>query len=144
MKDCVETKACMGRRKFLVRAGLVAGGLVLIVSSLNAAIPFEDVTVPIAADGALAKVGGFQIVESTVGKLIVIRTEDAKFAAFSARCTHKRAVLGYDHATKQLACPSHGSRFSASDGSVAKGPAETPLTSYVARGGTSSVIVVVP
>ena len=144
MKDCVETKACMGRREFLVKAGLVAGGMVLTVSSLNAAITFEDVTVPIAADSPLAKVGGSQIIDSTAGKLIVIRTEDAKFAAYSARCTHKRAVIGYDHATKQLACPSHGSRFSAGDGSVAKGPAETALTSYVAKGGATSVTVVVP
>lgn len=144
MKDCVEMPACIGRREFLVKAGLVAGGVVLTVSSLNAAIAFEDVVVPIAADGPLAKVGGSQVVESTAGKLIIIRTEDAKFAAYSARCTHKRAVLGYDHATKQLACPSHGSRFSASDGSVAKGPAETTLTSYAAKGGPTSVTVVVP
>ncbi|MEQ1641970.1 MAG: Rieske (2Fe-2S) protein [Pyrinomonadaceae bacterium] len=144
MKDCVETPACIGRREFLVKAGLVAGGVALTVSSLNAAIAFEDVVVPIAADGPLAKVGGSQVVESTAGKLIIIRTEEAKFAAYSARCTHKRAVLGYDHATKQLACPSHGSRFSAIDGTVAKGPAETTLTSYVAKGGPTSVTVVVP
>lgn len=144
MKDCNASSACMGRREFLVKAGLVAGGMVLTVSSLNAAVAFEDVTVPIAADGPLAKVGGFQIIDSTAGKLIVIRTDDAKFAAYSARCTHKRAVLGYDHATKQLACPSHGSRFAAADGSVAKGPAETALPSYVAKGGSTSVTVVVP
>ena len=116
----------------------------LTVSSLKAATAFEDVTVSIAADGPLAKVGGSQIVESSAGKLIVIRTEDAKFAAYSARCTHKRAILGYDHATKQLACPSHGSRFSGGDGSVAKGPAETALASYAAKGGPTSVTVVVP
>lgn len=144
MKDCVETKACIGRREFLVKAGLIAGGVVLTVSSLNAAVVFEDLTVPIAADGPLAKVGGFQIVDSTAGKLIVIRTDEAKFAAYSARCTHKRATLGYDHATKQLACPSHGSRFSAADGSVAKGPAEVTLASYAAKGSSTSVTVTVP
>jgi len=144
MDDGVETKAVMGRREFLVKAGLVAGGMVLTVSSLNATVTFDDVTVPIAADSPLAKIGGSQIIDSTAGKLIVIRTEDAKFVAYSARCTHKRGVLGYDHATKQLACPSHGSKFSAADGSVAKGPAETALPSYVAKGGTTSVTVVVP
>lgn len=144
MKDCVETPACIGRREFLVKAGLVAGGLLLTVSSLNAATGFEDLTIPIAADGPLAKVGGSLVVESTAGKLIIIRVEEAKFAAYSARCTHKRAVLGYDHATKQLACPSHGSRFSTADGSVAKGPAETNLAGYVAKGGAPSVTIVVP
>lgn len=144
MKDCVEPKACLGRREFLVKAGLVAGGVVLTVSSLNAAITFEDVTVPIAADGPLAKVGGSQIVDSTAGKLIVIRTEDAKFAAYSARCTHKRGILGYDHAKKQLVCPSHGSKFASADGSVANGPADTALVSYVAKGGATSVTIVVP
>ena len=146
MKDCVET-ACIGRREFLVKAWLVAGGAVLTVSAVGnvfARSPFEDVVVAIGADSPLARVGGSQIIDSTAGKLIVIRTEDAKFAAYSARCTHKRAILGYDHATKQLACPSHGSKFAAADGSVAKGPAETALASYVAKGGATSVTVVVP
>ncbi len=144
MKDCVEPKACIGRREFLVKAGLVAGGLVLTVSSVHAAMAFEDVTIQIVADGPLAKVGGSQVIDSTAGKLIVIRTENAKFAAYSARCTHKRGILGYDHATRQLACPSHGSRFSAGDGSVVKGPAETALSSYVTNGGATSVTIVVP
>ena len=144
MKDCNDGGACMGRREFLVKAGLVAGGLVLTVSSLNAAVAFEDVTVPIAADGALAKVGGSQVIDSTAGKLIVIRTEGAEFAAYSARCTHKRAILGYDHAAKQLVCPSHGSKFVATDGTVANGPANVALASYVVNGGATSVTVVVP
>lgn len=144
MKDCNENRTCIGRREFLVKAGLVAGGVVLTVSSLNAAVAHEDLMIPIAADGPLAKAGGSQVVDSTAGKIIVIRTEDTKFAAYSARCTHKRAMLNYDHASKQLVCPSHGSKFGAADGSVAQGPAEVALASYVAKGAASSVTVIVP
>ena len=143
MKDCNDSAACMGRREFLVKAGLVAGGMVLTVSSLNAAVPFEDVKIEIGLDSKLAKVGGSQVVDSTAGKLIVIRTDEAKFVAYSARCTHKRAVLGYDHVKKQLICPSHGSKFDAANGSVANGPAEVALQSYAAKGDAAAVTVTV-
>ena len=143
MKDCNDSGACIGRREFLVKAGLVAGGMVLTVSSLNAAVAFEEVKIEIGADSKLAKVGGSQIVDSTAGKLIVIRTDEAKFAAYSARCTHKRAILGYDHAKKQLVCPSHGSKFDAANGGVANGPAEIALASYVAKGDAAAVTVAV-
>ena len=134
----------MGRREFLVKAGLVAGATVLTVSSVGVgfgAARFEDVIVPIAADGPLAKVGGSQILASSAGKIIVIRSGELKFAAFSARCTHKGTLLNYDG--KQLKCPNHGSKFSAEDGSVLGGPADTPVNSYPVKPGDGSVTVTV-
>lgn len=146
MKDCIETSACMGRREFLVKAGLVAGGVVLTVSSLGraaAAATLEDVTVAIGADSPLAKVGGSQIVDSPAGKIIIIRTGESKFAAFSAKCTHKGGTVSYKSDKNQLVCPKHGSKFDAANGSVAGGPADTPLASYTAKGSNESVTVVV-
>lgn len=144
MDHCIDTKACIGRREFLVKAGLVAGGVVLTVSAAGRALgasAFEDLTVSIGADSPLAKVGGSQVVASTAGKIIIIRTGETKFAAFSAHCTHKRGLLSYDSEKNQLSCPNHGSKFDAADGSVRNGPAEKPLPSYNAQGSADSVTI---
>ncbi len=144
MKDCNIMAPCMGRREFLVKAGLVAGATVLTVTmgeNAFAAASFEDVVVPVAADSALAKVGGSQIVDSSAGKLIVIHVADKQFAAFSAFCTHKKGLLEYNG--KDLSCPKHGSKFDASNGNVTKGPAEVPVKSYAAKAGDGSVKIAV-
>jgi nitrite reductase/ring-hydroxylating ferredoxin subunit len=134
----------MDRREFLVKAGLVAGGVVLTVSSLGSAagaMTFEDVTVAVGSDSPLAKVGGFQIVDSSAGKIIVIHETDTRYVAYSAKCTHRGALVEYDVATKQVFCPKHGSRFDAETGAVAKGPADSPLTSYSASSADAKVTV---
>jgi Rieske Fe-S protein len=144
METCNDNGACMGRREFLVKAGIIAGGVVLTVSSLGkaaGAMTFEDVTIPIGADSPLEKVGGFQIVDSSAGKLIVIREDTDKFAAFSAKCTHRGALVEYDAEKKQIHCPKHGSRFDAETGAVVKGPADEPLKSYPAASSDSNVTV---
>ncbi len=138
MDNCVSKAACMGRREFLVKVGLVAGATVLTVSAIGAAT-FEDVVVPVGGDSPLAKAGGSQIVDSSAGKIIVIRVDDKNFAAFSALCTHKRGELKYEGGI--LACPKHGSKFDAGDGSVKSGPAEAPLKHFKAQGGKDSVTV---
>jgi len=144
MKNCDRSDACLSRREFLVKAGLAAGAMVLTVSNLRTsadAMVFEDVTITVGPDSPLAKVGGFSIVDSSAGKIIVIREGDTKFAAFSAKCTHKGATVEYDAVNKQIMCPKHGSRFAQETGAVAKGPAETPLTSYAATQNAESVVV---
>lgn len=140
MDDCVSKAACMGRREFLVKAGLVAGATVLTVTSIGAAA-FDDVVVPIGADSPLAKAGGSLIVDSKAGKIIVIRVDDKNFAAFSALCTHKRGELKYEGGV--LACPKHGSKFDTANGAVKGGPAEDPLKSFATKGGKDSVTVVI-
>ncbi len=141
MDECVSRPACIGRREFLVKAGLVAGATVLTISRAGAAV-IEDVTVPVTPDGPLAKVGGSQVVDSSAGKIIVLRTGEKTFAAFSALCTHKKGLLKYDG--KQLVCPKHGSAFDASNGKVTAGPAEEALRSYATTLGEGSVRVAVP
>lgn len=147
MKDCNIEGSCMGRREFLVKAGILAGGAVLTVSALGKTAfgaPFDDLVVPITPDSPLAKVGGSQVVDSTAGKLIIIHTDKSKFSAFSAKCTHKGALVSYNTETKQLECPKHGSKFDGATGNVTNGPADTPVKSYAAKGGADSVTVVIP
>lgn len=136
----------MGRREFLVKAGLVAGGLVLTVSSsrnMARAASFEDILVTVGPDSPLAKVGGSAYADSSAGKIIILRTGESTFAAFSAICTHKRGLLSYDSGKKVLECPKHGSKFDAATGKVVSGPAESPVAAYTAKGTSGSVTVTV-
>lgn len=144
MKDCIDKKDCTGRREFLVKAGLVAGGLVLTLSAPLGAFAgafFEDLVVPIDDKSPLNKVGGSAVVESTAGKIIIMRTGETVFVAFSAKCTHKGGTVFYDEESKTFLCPKHGSEFNTANGSVVKGPAGDPLASYQATGTATSVKV---
>ncbi len=144
MNDCKDQAPCLGRRQFLVKAGLIVGGAVLTVSALGGssfAAIFDDLTIDISRDSPLAKAGGSQIVDSTAGKLIVINEGDGKFAAFSARCTHKGSQVAYDAATKKMTCPKHGSAFDGSTGVVVNGPADTPLQAYPAKQAANKVTI---
>ena len=146
MKDCNEKSACMNRREFLVKTGVLAGGVVLTVSSLGGAAlgrSFEDVNVPISPDGPLAKVGGSQVIDTSVGKVIVIQVDKGKYVAFSAKCTHKGSIVGYNAGTKQIECPKHGSRFDTADGKVLGGPADAALPKYNSKSDDKSVTVTI-
>ena len=147
MKDCNEIVDCVGRREFLVKSAFIAGGLVLTLS--NAASVFgksgdgSDVVIPIDNKSPLSQVGGSLVVDSAKGKIIVVRTGEASFVAFSAICTHKRGIVKYDEAKKQFECPRHHSKFDASNGNVLHGPADDPLAQYPAKGTSASVTVAV-
>lgn len=136
----------MNRREFLVRTGIVAGGVMLTVSALGGTAfgrAFEDISVAITPDSPLAKVGGSQVIDSPAGKVIVIQVDKGKYVAFSAKCTHKGAIVGYNADTKQIECPKHGSRFDTADGKVVGGPADGPLPKYSSKSDDKSVTVTV-
>lgn len=139
---------CTGRREFLVKSALVAGGLILTVSGVAKASSllsrFADVVIPIDDKSPLFKVGGSVTADSTAGKIIVVRTGDASFVAFSATCTHKRGTVEYDSASKTFECPKHHSKFDGTSGKVLDGPADEPLPSYPSKGTATSVTVSVP
>jgi Rieske Fe-S protein len=59
-------------------------------------------------------------------KVVVTQPAAGEFKAFSAICTHKGCTVG-TVADGVINCPCHGSKFAIADGSVANGPAETPL-----------------
>ena len=145
MKNCLDNSNCGSRREFLVRSAIVAGGLVLTLSGVGSVLgkPYEDVTVAIDDKSPLNKVGGTSIVDSTAGKVIILRTGDAAFVAFSAKCTHKGGIVEFDAASRQFVCPKHGSRFDSTNGTVKEGPASDPIASYKATGSSASVTVTV-
>ena len=144
MKDCDEIVNCSGRREFLVKAAVLAGGMVLTLSGAGTALGsrFEDVVIQIDDKSPLNKVGGSVTVDSAKGKIVIARTGDASFSAVSAKCTHKGGPIKYDSAAKIFACPWHGSKYG-TDGSNQGGPSDTPLASYPAKGTAGSVTVTV-
>jgi Rieske Fe-S protein len=145
VKDCNNIADCVGRREFLVKSAFIAGGLVLTLSGAASALDGvsdgSDLVVPIDDKSPLNKVGGSLVVDSTKGKIIIVRTGDASFVAFSAVCTHKRGIVEYNDAKKQFECPKHHSKFDATNGNVLDGPADDPLPKYPAKGTSASVIV---
>ncbi len=154
MIDCNKDDDCGGRREFLVKAGVTAGSLVLGLASVgkaqekmtaktNAAAKTGDdeVILKLGEKSPLNKVGGYQTVETSGGKVVVVRVADAEYKAFSAVCPHKGGPIKYDEATKQLFCPWHNSRFD-TNGKVVKGPAKTDLSAYAAE--TEVVITLKP
>lgn len=145
MKDCNKSSDCSGRREFLVKTAGHAGGLVLAISGIGPAfgLTFADVTVNIDSSSPLNKVGGSVVVDSSAGKIIIVRTGEAAFIAYSAKCTHKGGIVEYDAAGKQFVCPKHGSKFDSANGNVKDGPADTKLTSFAANGTAAAVTVTV-
>jgi Rieske Fe-S protein len=59
-------------------------------------------------------------------KVVVTQPVKGKFLAFSAVCTHVGCLCD-QVAGGTVNCPCHGSKFKISDGSVAAGPAASPL-----------------
>ncbi|WP_406002089.1 Rieske (2Fe-2S) protein [Streptomyces sp. NBC_00829] len=61
-----------------------------------------------------------------IGDVVVTQPKPGEYKAFSSKCTHQGCAVK-DIANGMINCPCHGSQFDASDGSVKKGPATTPL-----------------
>ncbi|HUK74928.1 MAG TPA: Rieske (2Fe-2S) protein [Nitrososphaerales archaeon] len=53
---------------------------------------------------------------------------NGEWEAFSAASTHRVCTLEF--ASSELYCPCHGATFSATDGSVTRGPAQVTLREY--------------
>ncbi|CAO5253354.1 Rieske (2Fe-2S) protein [Frankia sp. AgKG'84/4] len=83
-------------------------------------------------------VGGGMIFSSE--KVVVTQPTAGTFKAFSSTCTHQGCQVNAV-ADGQIKCPCHGSRFSATDGSVVGGPAPRPLpAANVSVQGTNLVL----
>jgi cytochrome b6-f complex iron-sulfur subunit len=86
-----------------------------------------------SATGALAKlsdvpVGGGLIVTSGPEQILLVRLGDTQVVGYDPHCTHQRTIVDLPR-DGVITCPQHGSRFNASDGSVVRDPATSPLRS---------------
>ncbi|MHB1067876.1 MAG: Rieske (2Fe-2S) protein [Candidatus Nanopelagicales bacterium] len=69
-------------------------------------------------------VGGGLIIDDPA--VVITQPTAGEVKAFTAICTHQGCLVSSVEGN-QIICPCHGSRFSATDGSVVQGPATLPL-----------------
>lgn len=69
-------------------------------------------------------VGGGLVIDDPA--VVITQPTEGDFKAFTAICTHQGCLVSSVEGNEIL-CPCHGSRFSATDGSVIQGPATMPL-----------------
>lgn len=77
----------------------------------------------LAATADIPVGGGLVFADQDV---VVTQPVAGEFKAFTATCTHQGCVVD-EVAGGTINCPCHGSRFAVADGSVAGGPAPSPL-----------------
>jgi len=85
---------------------------------------------------ALQTVGGY----TYKSNVIIIRSGENQYMAFSSICTHEGCTVTYSHAGSNLPCPCHGSVFSNS-GSVLQGPATAALKKYSVTISGNTIII---
>lgn len=78
-------------------------------------------------------VGGVKIFEypREGEQCILVRTDEAKYVAYSQKCTHLSCAVIYSKEKGRLECPCHQGYFSVADGSVLQGPPTRPLPKVV-------------
>jgi Rieske Fe-S protein len=85
-------------------------------------------------------VGGGKVYKDA--KVVVTQPVSGQFKAFSAVCTHAGCLVdAVQDGTIQ--CPCHGSRFKVADGSVANGPASSPLPAATVAVQSGKLVVTV-
>lgn len=105
----------------------------LVASIAAAAVPAPSASATATGEelvsSAKVPVGGGLKVKSSRGEIMVVQPTAGKFAAFSTICNHAGCAVSRVTA-KSIICECHGSEFSTSNGSVAKGPATQALKQY--------------
>ena len=138
------------RRRFLVSSGQIGVGVVVLdcfggcqsnggsadgsVDTVNGQALLTFARYP-----QLMTAGGGVVVDSSVGRLAVLRTAAYSAVGLSAVCTHAGCTVEVQSGPT-LFCPCHGSEFSASGG-VINGPARSGLQKYAATVGADGVTV---
>jgi Rieske Fe-S protein len=138
------------RREFLVQAASMLGIAVsagTAITLLNACesttmkspvmpattTASDKATINIAQENGLQAVGGAIIKSLTrtdAGReVVIIRSSSSQFLVFSAVCTHSQCTVDVPR-NNVMTCQCHGSRYSATDGSVINGPAPLALKKY--------------
>lgn len=98
-------------------------------------IPIQEgiPSIHLSEEPALRNIGGAvkkkfkQLNDGNV--IVIVRTEEKKFNAFAAQCTHWGAEVELPK-DGIFVCPFHGSRFSTNNGTVIEGPASDSLQQF--------------
>jgi Rieske Fe-S protein len=87
-----------------------------------------DLCFKISENPDLQADGGIAFFAQVPGKKMFVQRVGEGFLALSSICTHAGCSVSFDGESK-FNCPCHGSQFNA-DGTVSRGPAGRPLTSF--------------
>jgi cytochrome b6-f complex iron-sulfur subunit len=111
------------------------------LSTINASVSGRTITINVDAGSPLASVGSAALVQTSNGNFLVSHTAVDTFVALTAVCTHEGCtVSGFQ--SGRYVCPCHGSQFT-TGGTVAQGPASSPLRQFATRlSGTTLTIAV--
>jgi Rieske Fe-S protein len=126
------TQAGKTRRTVLAGAGAV--GVAGVLAACGGADGSGGGGSPGAASATGAAGGEVKTSEVPVGggivvaakRFVVTQPTPGTFKAFDATCTHQGCEVATVSAGK-INCPCHGSQYNIADGSVARGPAASPL-----------------
>jgi Rieske Fe-S protein len=123
---------------------VVVGGVVAACSSGSSggtstpaatpASPGSGASAPATSTGGAGGVSLTPVSDVPVGggvilpdqAVVVTQPQAGTIKGFSAICTHQGCLVG-SVVDNEIICPCHGSKFSATDGSVITGPATQPL-----------------
>jgi nitrite reductase/ring-hydroxylating ferredoxin subunit len=120
-------RTSMQRKQFIIGAGIGLAASVLAACTTYGRKPDTAAGAP-QRDGVIAKTSDIPVGSGViVGEVVVTQAAAGEFKGFSSTCTHAGCTVN-EVADGTINCPCHGSKFNL-DGSVAAGPATTPLES---------------
>lgn len=122
----LPSPAGMPRRTFLATA-CATGCLAAAGCSTGAATAGDNQTDSARIAVADVPVGGGIVLPQH--ELVITQPQVGVFRAFSAVCTHQGCSVS-EIRDGTINCPCHGSRYSITDGSVVRRPAQRPLPTY--------------
>jgi Rieske Fe-S protein len=124
----------LSRREFTRLAALACAAMACSSSGDGPTAPSANgvtisgnlMTVPLAQNPTLSQSNGFILVSSA--RVLVVRVGNNEFRSVSSVCTHQGCTVNrFDGSL--LTCTCHGSQFN-TNGSVARGPAASPLQAF--------------
>lgn len=111
--------------------GPSGGGNVPQLTTINATLAGNTVTINNVSGTALANQGSAALVQAGSNSILVARLGGDSFNANTAICTHEQCtVTGFQSGTYH--CPCHGSQYNTS-GAVVQGPATRPLRQFTTQ-----------
>lgn len=150
--DADPRGTCIGRREFLRRTEVVAGGLLcgalpLLVTACGASrarylTPIQQGDRLVVPRVEFERTGAL-LVEDPGSELPIYlhRATSGEFIAVSTRCGHRGCQV--EPAATSLVCPCHGSEYRF-DGAILQGPTERALERYRVTSDPTNLYIIMP